>query len=284
MTILITGATGSVGRSLAAELTATGAPVRALVRDPERARALLPGRVEPVTGDFADPASLAAAVAGVEQVFLAAPNHPDQVAWESAVIEAAGAAGVRRIVKLSAHGARPGSEVAFWAAHAEIEHRLARSGLEWVALRPTTFTTAALGGFDGTALVAPAAGARVSFIDPDDVAACGAVALRDRRRSGVLTLTGAEALGFGDVATVLSGLLGRAVPFVAVPDAAARAAFAAAGMPPWYADNVVRVFAALRAGVAELTTGTVPQLLGRAPVSLARSLAARVGASAIPLQ
>lgn len=276
MTILITGATGSVGRSLASELVAAG-PVRALVRDPERAGELLPDRVERVAGDFADPDSLARAMAGVRQVFLAAPNHPDQVRWEAAVVDAARAAGVRRVVKLSAHGARAGSDVAFWAAHAEIEDRLARSGLQWTILRPTTFATTVLGGFDGNALVAPAAGARVSFVDPGDVAAVAAAALEDPRWNGrVLTLTGPAVLDFGEAAAVISGLVGRTVPFVPVPDAAARAAFAGLGLPAWYADNVVRVFAALRAGVADLHTDTVWRLTGRAPRSLARALAGRL--------
>ena len=88
MTTLITGATGTVGRSLASELAATGTPVRALVRDAERARTLLPDGVELAVGDFTDRDSLAAAVHGVRQVFLAAPNHPEQVAWESAMIDA----------------------------------------------------------------------------------------------------------------------------------------------------------------------------------------------------
>ncbi len=280
MTILITAATGTVGRALTGYLSDVGEPVRALVRDRERARELLPDTVELVPGDFADPDSIAAAMRGVRQVFLAAPNHPDQVAWEVAVIDAAHAAGVRRIVKLSAHGAQPASEVAFWAAHAAIEDRLAGSGLDWVSLRPTTYATTALGGFDGTVLAAPAAGARISFIDPDDVASVAAAVLSDPHRQGVLTLTGPAVRDFGEVAAVLSGLVGRKVPFVPVPDDAARAAFTEMGLPAWYADNVVRVFGALRAGVADLTTDTVQQITGRPARPLAEALAGRLGVPA----
>lgn len=276
MTILITAATGTVGRALASYLSAAGEPVRALVRDPERALDLLPESVEPAVGDFADPDSIAAAMRGVRQVFLAAPNHPDQVAWETAVIDAARAAGVRRIVKLSAHGADPSSEVAFWAAHAAIEYRLAGSGLDWVVLRPTTYATTALGGFDATVLAAPAAGARISFIDPDDVAAVAAAVLHDPRWQGVLTLTGPDVLGFDEVAAVLSELVGREVPFVPVPDDAARAAFTGMGLPAWYADNVLRVFGALRSGVADFRTDTVQQVTRRPARSIADALAPRL--------
>lgn len=276
MTILITAATGTVGRTLASYLSAAGEPVRALVRDPERAREVLPEVVGLAAGDFADHDSIASAMRGVRQVFLAAPNHPDQVAWEVGVIDAARAAGVRRIVKLSAHGADPDSEVAFWAAHAAIEDRLAGSGLDWVSLRPTTYATTALGGFDGTVLAAPATGARISFIDPDDVASVATAVLFDPHWQGVLTLTGPAVLDFDEVASVLSDLVDREIPFVPVPDDAARAAFTAMGLPSWYADNVVRVFGALRAGVADLTTDTVQQITGRPARPLTEVLAGRL--------
>ncbi len=276
MTTLITGATGTVGRSLASELAATGTPVRALVRDAERARTLLPEGVELAVGDFTDRDSLAAAVHGVRQVFLAAPNHPEQVAWESAMIDACVAGGVRRVVKLSAHGAGHGSPVAFWDAHARIEEHLAASGLEAVVLRPTTYSTNLLASWEAIengVLPAPAAGARVSFIDPADVAAVAAAALTGRRTpGGVLTLTGPVAIGFDDAAACLARLLGHPVAFVPLGDEEALAALVGAGAPPWFAANLVRVFAALRAGLADLTTPTVHRITGRPPASLWRSL------------
>ena len=286
MTTLITGATGTVGRSLASELAATGTPVRALVRDAERARTLLPDGVELAVGDFTDRDSLAAAVHGVRQVFLAAPNHPEQVAWESAMIDACVAGGVRRVVKLSAHGARRGSPVAFWDAHARIEEHLASSGLDAVMLRPTTFSTNLLASreaIEDGVLPAPASGARVSFIDPADVAAVAAAALTGRRTpGGVLTLTGPVAVGFDDAADCLARLLDHPVAFVPLGDEEALAALVGAGAPPWFAANLVRVFAALRAGLADLTTPTVHRLIGRPPTSLWRSLRRLLGVTAPP--
>lgn len=280
MTILITGATGTVGRSLVAELTRSGASVRALVRDLDQARAVLPEDVDLVVGDFADPDSLERAVQGVRQVFLAAPNHPDQVRWECAVIDAARSAGVARLVKLSAHGARRDSPVAFWDAHARIEEHLAASGLESVVLRPTTYATnllASLESIRSGMLVAPAAGASVSFIDPADVAKAAAAVLVRRSWSGhTITLTGAEPLTFDEVAAVFAALLDRPVTFVSVPDVAAQEALISAGAPPWFAENLVRVFAALRGGLADLTTHGVLELTGRPPRSLERALAVRL--------
>jgi uncharacterized protein YbjT (DUF2867 family) len=87
--------------------------VRAFVRDPQKAREKLGDEVELAVGDFADPQSVRAALDGVDDVVLSCADAPRRVAWETSAIDAAAAAGVRRIVKLSAVGAAPESPVAF---------------------------------------------------------------------------------------------------------------------------------------------------------------------------
>jgi uncharacterized protein YbjT (DUF2867 family) len=111
--ILVTGATGNVGSRVVRELHARGVSVRAFVRDPGKATALLGNGVELASGDFSDAGSVSRALEGVDGVFLACANDPHQVEYETGVIDAAAAAGVRRIVKLSALGAEVGSSVAF---------------------------------------------------------------------------------------------------------------------------------------------------------------------------
>lgn len=282
MTILITGATGHVGRSLVSELNLAGVPLRALVRDADKARAVLPAGVEVAVGDFADPDSLASAVRGVKRLFLAAPNHPEQLDWEVSVIKAARGAGVKRVVKLSAHGARQGSPVAFWDTHAAIERHLVQAGMEWVVLRPTTFASTALASFNGSHLVAPAAGARVAFIDPADVAAVAAGALLQPRWVGrTLTLTGPRVHTFDSVALQLAALTSRPVRFIDVPEAAAAEAMTAAGASPWFADNVVRVFGELRAGIADLLTDDVYHVIRRPARPLSEALRVPLFASVL---
>ena len=110
--VLVTGATGTIGAQLVGRLRERGVPVRAFVRDAGKAGALLGDDVELALGDFAAPATLRAALDGITDVFLATPNHPEQLAHETAVIDAAAAAGVPRLVKLSAIGAQVGSPLA----------------------------------------------------------------------------------------------------------------------------------------------------------------------------
>ena len=160
--ILVTGATGNVGSRVVGELRARGVYVRAFVRDKEKAAAILGGGVELASGDFSDAASVRRALEGVEVVFLACANDPRQVEFETGVIDAAADAGVRRIVKLSALGAKIGSSIAFWDWHGRIEERLRASGVPFVMLRPTFNMTNLLGSAEGVrqagTLFAPAGG------------------------------------------------------------------------------------------------------------------------------
>ena len=215
-TTLVTGATGNVGSAVVGELAARGVPVRAFVRDPARAAAALGPDLELAVGDFADPASIRAALEGIDVVFLACGNLPPQVEYETNVIEAAARAGVRRLVKLSALGAEPGSRVAFWDWHARIERHLEASGIPSVILRPRYYMTNLLGFVEtiraAGAVFAPAEGVKVPMIDPRDVAAtAAAVASEDGHEGRTYELTGPEPVTFSDVAAQLSEVAGRPV-------------------------------------------------------------------------
>jgi uncharacterized protein YbjT (DUF2867 family) len=277
-TILVTGATGNVGSSLVSELTGRGVPARAFVRDPDRAAAVLGPDVELAVGDFADPASIRAALDGVEVVFLACGNLPPQLDYETNVIDAAARAGVRRLVKLSALGAAPGSPVAFWDWHARIERHLEASGVPAVVLRPRYYMTNLLGFVETVrsagAVFAPADGVKVPMIDPRDVAAAAAAVLTEDGHEGrAYELTGPEAVTFHDVAAHLSELRGRPVRFVPVLDGDALEGLLQAGLPDWLATNIVAVFAMLRReGSAQVTDATYA-LAGRQPRHLAEFLA-----------
>ena len=272
--VLVTGATGSVGSHVVRELQERGVSVRAFVRDTGKAIKMLGDGVELAYGDFGDVASVRRAVAGVEGVYLACANDPRQIEYETGVIDAAAAAGVRRIVKLSAHGAEIGSPVAFWDWHGRIEANLRASGVPAVVLRPTFNMTNLFGSAEQVrqvaSLFAPAEGARVVMIDPRDVAESAAVALTSDGHDGqTYMLTGPQAITFEQVAEELSAVTGRRIRFVAVPDQAAQQALVDSGMPKFVAGQIVAVFGLLRRGVQDRTSDAVRVLTGRRPQTFA---------------
>ena len=109
------------------------------VRDAGRARELFGDAVEIAVGDFADPRSVRAALDGVDAVFLSGADDPRRVEWETDAIDAAVAAGVARIVKLSSIVAAPGAPVAFWDWHGRIEEHLRSARIPAVVLRSSFF-------------------------------------------------------------------------------------------------------------------------------------------------
>ena len=272
--VLVTGATGNVGSQVIRELLERGVPVRAFVRDPGKASAMLGEGVELAVGDFGDPESLRRALEGADGVFLACANQPRQVEYETRVIDAAREMGVRRIVKLSALGAEVGSPVAFWDWHARIEHHLRASGIPSVILRPSFSMANLLASAEAVQytgkLFAPAGDAGISMIHPRDVGAAAAVALiGDGQEGETYTLTGPAPITFEGVAGYLSEAVRREIEYLNVPDEAAQQSMTEQGLPEFAAAQIVTVFGVLRHGAQEQTTGTVRSLTGRGPRAFA---------------
>lgn len=272
--VLVTGATGSVGSSLVPELSTRGVPVRVFTRDRDAAVSLFGSEVDYAVGDFDDLSSVERAVEGVDQVFLASPNHPRQDAWERSFIDAAVGAGVRRIVKLSAIGAEIGSPLAFWDTHGRVETHLRDSDSAAVVLRPAFYMSGLLASAaavrEARRLFLPAGEARVAMIDPRDVAAVAATVLARSGDDGrTYRLTGMESLAFAEVAERLSSALDRPVLYVDVPPEGARAAMLGSGMPEWLVDNLVILFELIRTGALAGIASDVQDVLGREPRRLA---------------
>jgi uncharacterized protein YbjT (DUF2867 family) len=272
--IVITGATGTTGSEAVRALVARGSQVRAFVRDPGKARRLLGQHVDLATGDFADLPSVRAALEGADALFLSCADDPRRVGWETAVIDAAAAAGVRRIVRLSTSSAEPGSPVAFWDWHGQVEQHLRGSGAGWVILRSSWFMSNLLAAAPRVAaegrLYAPAGQARIAMIDPGDVGAAAAAVLSGAGHEGqTYLLTGPGAITYAQVAAELSAATGRRVEFIDVPDDGARAAMTGDGLPGFVAEQIVRVFGQLRQGADAQVTPAVEALTGTAPRSFA---------------
>ncbi len=264
--ILVVGATGNVGITLVRELRQSGHAVRVLSRDPRRASERLGGGIEIVAGDLSDPASLGAALRGIEIASIATSPTPLLAEQEGNFIEAASAARLRRLVKLSAFGIEFSSD-RIHLGHAESERRAMASGIPHVIVRPVVFMSNLL--FDVPSirigkLPSVFGDARMSFIDPRDVAAVMARALLDERREGAIwELGGPEALTHDDLAAMLTRVLGRRVEHVPLDDAAFAAAALTSGLPDFVVEAITSAAAHARAGRYATNDDLIQRLLGR---------------------
>lgn len=269
--ILITVSTGTVGKLLAEQLAQTGERVRAGTRDPARRS---PARgVEPVRFDFRDPATFAAALDGVDRVFVLSPAG--ELAADDLLlpfVEAAVGGGRRKIVLMTASGV----EYDDAAPLRKVERFVERSGAPFVILRPTwfldnfhTFWRASIVGAGVLAL--PAADSRTAFVDARDIAAAAVAALRTDRFDGqAFTLTGPEALTYGDAAAALAEVAGRPIRYLSLDDAAFVEGATLAGLTPAYAHHLARLFGFVRQGAAAQVSSGVTTLTGQPPRGLAQ--------------
>jgi uncharacterized protein YbjT (DUF2867 family) len=256
---------------VAAGLAEPGVRARALVRDPAR----VPAGVDAVPADLRDPGSLRAALDGATRLFLLTPHGPDQDLLEAAAIDAAVAAGVERIVKVSGGAASlgPNGTTATAVAHWRGEQRIEASGVEFCFLRPSFLMQNLLATAAPTVrklgvLAAPMGDGPIAMVDARDVAACAVAALTaDELASDAWELTGPRPVTFATVAELLG------VPYLNVPLRLAGRVLRRQGAEPWEVEHSLRMAAYFAAGSDAATTGAVARLSGRQPRTLEAFLA-----------
>lgn len=275
MTILVTGATGTVASELIPSMARSGRKVRAMVRSDTKARGLAVGDAEVVLGDYGDPDSLDRALAGVETLLLVTPPHGQAAEWASAGIAAAKRAGVKRVVRISAIKAAPDGPNDNSRQHAHTDEEVRRSGLDFVILRPHFFMQNCLFGAaesiasDGVIRFAGGE-ARLGMIDPRDIADVAARVLVDLSwDGGTYDLTGPASISFCEVAETLSGELGCRVRYVPIAPEAAAEMVRNLGGNEWQAEATYGYFRAYAAGWGDFTTDWVPRISGHPARSFA---------------
>ena len=285
--IIVTGATGELGRRIVERLL-TRMPAHQVgvsVRDPDKAKALAHQGVRVRRGSFTDPDSLADAFEDATQVLIVSVDKMgDEVMKQHRVaIDAAVAAGARRILYTSQMGASGSSRFQACRDHAATEETLAASGVPYTSLRNGFYATSAL-HFLGHALetgtVALPADGPTAWTAHDDLAEAAAVILADEGRFDGPTppLTGPQALSFGDIASIATELTGRAFTRTTVPDHEFSEQLVAGGVPAEMAGQLLSIFAASRAGEFATVDPTLATLLGREPVTFRSVLRQRLSA------
>jgi uncharacterized protein YbjT (DUF2867 family) len=261
--ILVTGATGNVGAELVRALLDAAERVRALVRDSDSMR--FPEGVQTVVGDLNKPETLGPALAGVRRLFLL-PGYRDM----PGLLAAADRAAVGRVVLLSSGAAADGNRSnAISRYMIDSETAVWDSGLAWTILRASGFMSNVLRDWlpqlrAGDVIRAPFADVPIAVIDPLDIAAVAATALRDQGHEGeIYRLTGPQALLPADQVAVLAAVLARDLRFEAQTDSEARAEMSAS-MPSEYVDAFFTYFADGTYDDSRVLP-TVKQLTGRPP-------------------
>ncbi len=273
--ILVTGAAGKTGKAVINALAQKGASVRALVRNPEHAGALMAlGAAEISVGEFEDIRALADAMRGVAAVYHICPNvSTDEVIYGATVILAAQRQGVQRFVYHSVLHPQISEMPHHWDK-VRVENMLWNAGFELTVLQPTAYMQNLLGAWpaivaDGVFRVPYPVGTRLSLVDVDDVGAVAAQVLLEKGHGGATyELVGTPPLMQSEVAAAIAAVLGRDVRAEAetVDEWEARAS--ADGIWQRERARLVDMFRYYAEHGLIGNSNTLTWLLGRAPTSL----------------
>lgn len=278
--ILVTGATGTIGRHVVAQLIEAGHKPRLLVRSPAKVKEF-EGKVEVVKGDLDDAAALATAMKGCDRLFLLTAGL-DGPRLEAKAIDAAKAAGIKHVVKLSVIGAEY-EAVSFGKWHRANEKKLEASGLEWTFIRPGNFMTNTLMWADTIkkdgAIYQPVGNGKYAPIDPADIAAVAVKALTTSGHAGkAYALTGPESFTTQQLADVIGKAIGKTVKHVDVPPEAAKGGMLAAGMPEGYVNALLELLAVMKSGGTDMVSPAFGELMGKKPKSFEQWVAENAAA------
>lgn len=269
--IVVTGATGNVGRTLVQLLAEAGEQVTAVSRG--ISAMALPDGVRHHRGDLTEPESLSPAFAGADALFLHDTGISAHLMKPATLVELAKAAGIRRVVLLSSQGVvtRPES-----ASHGGVgqsfEDAVRESGLQWTILRPAGFASNAFAWVESVraqrVIAAPFGDIGLPVIDPADIAEVAAAALREDGHAGqAYELTGPELSTPRQRATVIADSLGAPVEFVEQTPAEAHAEMVRF-MPEPVVETTLAILGTPEPAERRISPD-VEKVLGRAPHTFA---------------
>lgn len=283
-TLLVTGASGQLGRLVVEQLAAAKAGrIIAATRDPSKLAELAAQGVELRKADFDDPASLAAALSGVDRLLIISTDAIDvpgrRLKQHQTAVTAAVKAGVKHIVYTSMPNPEPGSPIGFAPDHYGTEEAIKASGLSYTILRNSWY-------FENLKMSLPGALAsgqwftsagegRIANIARADCARAAAAALASTSTvSETLNITGAEAPTTEEIAAITARIFGKSISVVHVSDGQLAEGLKAHGLPPFMVGFIVAFDTNTRLGNVASISGDFERLTGRKPERLADYLEA----------
>lgn len=278
-TILITGATGTVGSEVVKQLSAKGENiiVKAAARSATDNTFENLNRVQVVQLDYDKPDSLAVALKGVDKLFLLTPFQSNMVDLTSNLVSEAKKAKVKYIAKQSVMGADAEPGITPGRLHRQAEKIIEESGIPFTFLRPNFFMQNFVNYYSNLirsqgAFYIPAGDAKVSFVDVRDIAAVAVKSLiNDNQQKGrAYNITGGEALSYGQAAEILSKAVGKKINYVNVTDQDARNGMKDMSMDEWTIKSMIELFEITRAGYVSEISPIVEQVTGNKPITFSQ--------------
>lgn len=278
-TILITGATGTVGSEVVKQLSAKGENiiVKAAARSATDNTFENLNRVQVVQLDYDKPDSLAVALKGVDKLFLLTPFQSNMVDLTSNLVSEAKKAKVKYIAKQSVMGADAEPGITPGRLHRQAEKIIEESGIPFTFLRPNFFMQNFVNYYSNSirsqgAFYMPAGDAKVSFVDVRDIAAVAVKSLiNDNQQKGrAYNITGGEALSYGQAAEILSKAVGKKINYVNVTDQDARKGMKDMSMDEWTIKSMIELFEITRAGYVSEISPIVEQVTGNKPITFSQ--------------
>ena len=288
-TILVTGATGTVGNEVVKQLVSSSdhnnIVIRAAVHSQDKADnfKIYGKSVETVNMDYNKPETIADALNHVDKLFLLTLPAPDMAVYSNLLEEIREYNGnINHIVKLSSMAAaaeKTGLGTIIGRIHREEEKIIEESKIPFTFLRPPAFMQNFITQFGYTirtqdAFYVPAGDAKISFIDARDIAAVSVKALTSNDNQQYIgkayMITAQEAISYRQAAEILSKQVGRRISYMDIPEEDARKAMKQNGMNDWLIDAIMEFYTIIKAGHASKTTNEVEQIIGRKPISFSQ--------------
>ena len=278
-TILVSGATGTVGSEVVRQLSSsTDVNIKAAARSVEKIKNLEGDKVKTVSIDYNKLESLKEAL-NVDKLFLLTPDVPNAHELASNLVNEAKKAGVRYIVKQSVMGADEGADVGTMRLHREAEKIIEESGVPYTFLRPNEFMQNFI-NFRGhsiknnNAFYLPLENAKVSVVDVRDIAAVAVKALMEngdnKYKNKKYLITGPEALSYHQMAELLSNATGKKISYVAISEEEAKGGMKEMGMDNWLINTISELSNYFKKGYASQVSSAVEEVTGKKPISFSQ--------------
>lgn len=276
-TILVTGATGTVGSEVVKQLSrdAPSYDIRAGVHSIENAKKVEQyDRVKAMHIDYDKQEGLETAFRDVDKLFLLTHPSSKSAEHESNLVTEAKKSGIKHIVKQSIMGADLGADVEAMRLHRQTEKLIEESEIPYTFLRPNEFMQGFINFQSSTiksnnAFYIPAEDAKVSIVDARDIAAVAVKALvdGDKHYNKTYLITGPEALSYHQAAEILSNTTGKKIDYVNISEEETRTALKEMGMDDWLISTILELYAYFRKGYASELSSSVEEVTGKKPTT-----------------